>query len=195
MGISGNVDADKTLKAIKLVAGAWLELDWPIPYEVNRVILYDRPNDTDQILAATLIFNDGSTLETGPLANNGGATEYTFPPKVITSLRMNVNQVSGSTENTGLAEIEIYGYPNIAPLAAITASSETPASDQLAVKAIEGCFYKATRRVEATYTVCQYGCQETEYSSPGTLNIYKMHLPPLLVHCKTNSLHPFRASL
>ena len=91
-------------------AGSWLQLNWSVPYTVDKVILYDRPNLNDKILSATLSFSDGSTLTVGPLNNAGAATEYTFSPKVITSMRMTVNTVSGGTQNVGLAEIQVYGY-------------------------------------------------------------------------------------
>jgi len=91
-------------------AGSWLQLNWSVPYTVDKVILYDRPNLNDNILSATLSFSDGSTLVVGPLNNGGAGGEYTFPPKVITSLTMTVNSVSGGTQNIGLAEIEVFGY-------------------------------------------------------------------------------------
>ncbi len=48
-------------------AGAWLKLTWTNVYVVNKVVLYDRTNLNDQILSATLSFNDGSTVQVGPL--------------------------------------------------------------------------------------------------------------------------------
>jgi hypothetical protein len=89
-------------------AGAWIQLNWSIPYNVDRVVLYDRPNVNDQILQATLIFSDGSTLQVGPLNNAGGGVTYTFPSKSITSLRVRVDSVSVNTDNVGLAEIQVY---------------------------------------------------------------------------------------
>jgi LmbE family N-acetylglucosaminyl deacetylase len=93
-------------------SGAWIQLTWSIPYLVDRVVLYDRPNLSDNILSATLSFSDGSTLAVGPLNNGGDGTEYTFPPKVINSLTMTVNTVSITTQNIGLAEIEVFGTPS-----------------------------------------------------------------------------------
>jgi hypothetical protein len=90
-------------------AGAWLRLSWAVPYLVDRVVLYDRPNTADQITAATLTFSDGSTVSVGPLNNTGAATTYSFTPRVITSLTMRVDQVSSSTINVGLSEIEVFG--------------------------------------------------------------------------------------
>lgn len=90
--------------------GAWLQLNWPVSYSVDRVILYDRPNPDDHIMSATLHFSDGSTVPVGPLDNNGGGTEITFPSRTITNIRMTVDSVSLSTGgNVGLSEIEVYG--------------------------------------------------------------------------------------
>ncbi len=89
-------------------AGAWIRLSWWRPYCVDRVVLYDRPNLADQILAGTLQFSDASTLAVGPLDDAGIGTGYTFPPKVITSVQLTVDQVSATTENVGLAEFEAY---------------------------------------------------------------------------------------
>ena len=110
-GVADGYPGDYTREwaTLKQKSGAWLQLTWSSAYLVDRIILYDRPNTGDQILSATLSFSDGSTLQVGPLDNAGGATEYTFTAKVITSVTMTVNQVSSSTNNTGLAEIEVYG--------------------------------------------------------------------------------------
>ena len=91
-------------------AGAWLNLAWSAAYTVNRIVLYDRPDTPDQILGGTILFNDGTTLPVGPLNNGGAATEYRFAIKAITSIRLTVTAVSATTENVGLAEIELYGF-------------------------------------------------------------------------------------
>ena len=90
-------------------AGAWLQLTWEQPQEITRVVLYDRPNSSDQILLATLTFSDGSSVQVGPLINAGTGVAVSFPAKVITSLRMTVNNVSTRTSMVGLAEIEVFG--------------------------------------------------------------------------------------
>jgi hypothetical protein len=89
--------------------GAWLRLAWPSPYRVNRIVLYDRPNLDDNITNATITFSDGSSIVTGPLNNNGSATELTFPVKTCTSLTLTVTGVSNSTYEIGLSEIQVFG--------------------------------------------------------------------------------------
>ncbi len=53
--------------------GAWLKLVWGSAYTVNQVVLYDRPNSTEQITSATLSFSDGSSVTVGALNNDGTA--------------------------------------------------------------------------------------------------------------------------
>jgi uncharacterized repeat protein (TIGR02543 family) len=89
--------------------GAWLNLSWTSPYSVNQVVLYDRPNLDDNITSATLSFSDGSSIVVGPLNNNGTATTYSFPAKVVTGLTMTVTGVSNTTGNAGLSELQVYG--------------------------------------------------------------------------------------
>ena len=104
-------DYTKEWATIGQGAGAWLKLAWSGNYVVNKVVLYDRPNLNDQILSATLTFNDGSTVQVGPLNNGGAAVEIDFAAKTISQMTMTVNTVSGSTQNVGLAEIQVYGSP------------------------------------------------------------------------------------
>jgi hypothetical protein len=92
--------------------GAWLNLAWSAPYSVGQVVLYDRPNLSDNITSATLTFSDGSSIEVGPLNNNGTATTYSFPARVISGLRLTVTGVSSSTTSIGLSEIQVYGTPS-----------------------------------------------------------------------------------
>jgi hypothetical protein len=90
-------------------AGSWLKLTWTSPQTVNKVVLYDRPNPNDQITAGNIQFSDGSSIAIGPLNNDGTATTYTFPARTITSLQLNITGVSASTQNVGLAEMQVYG--------------------------------------------------------------------------------------
>jgi len=84
--------------------GAWLRLGWNTPQSVSRVELYDRPNTTDQVMAGTIEFSDGSVLPVGPLPDDAGqGLELKFPSKSITWLRFTVTAVKQGTQNAGLA--------------------------------------------------------------------------------------------
>ncbi|SHJ87238.1 GlcNAc-PI de-N-acetylase, partial [Tessaracoccus bendigoensis DSM 12906] len=54
--------------------GAWLQLHWDTPQTIDRVYLYDRPNNADHITGATLTFSDNTTIPVPALNNDGSAT-------------------------------------------------------------------------------------------------------------------------
>jgi hypothetical protein len=91
--------------------GAWLQLDWSTPQVVNRVALSDRTNRNDQVLAGTLTFSDGSSVAVGALDNAGAVIELDFSARQITWLRFTVTQVSTTTANVGLEEIQAWNVP------------------------------------------------------------------------------------
>jgi LmbE family N-acetylglucosaminyl deacetylase len=89
-------------------AGSYLHLAFPAAVTLNRVVLYDRPNTSDQITGGTLTFSDGSTVPVPALDNAGVATSISFPGRATTSLRLTVTTVSGTTRSVGLAELQAY---------------------------------------------------------------------------------------
>lgn len=104
-GYPGDSTCEWIAKYTEAKVGAWLQLAWTTPHTIDRIVLYDRPNTSDQITSATITLSDGSTLAVGPLNNDGAATEYTFAPVEVNFLRMTVNSVRG---NVGLSEIEVF---------------------------------------------------------------------------------------
>jgi LmbE family N-acetylglucosaminyl deacetylase/CRISPR/Cas system CMR subunit Cmr4 (Cas7 group RAMP superfamily) len=95
-------------------SGAWIQLHWATPQQIDRVLLYDRPNAADEITGGTLTFSDGSTVTVPGLVNNGGATSVTFPARSVTTVRFTVTSVSEWTQNVGLSEIEAFnGVPPV----------------------------------------------------------------------------------
>ena len=88
--------------------GATLRLDWTTPQTIDRVLLFDRPNLTDQITAGTVEFSDGTTLPVGALPNDASTPfALKFPAKTITWLKFTVTAVKPETQNSGLAEIAV----------------------------------------------------------------------------------------
>jgi len=85
--------------------GAWINLAWSSGVTVSQVILYDRPNLSDNILSGTLSFSDGSTVPVGTLPNNGAGLAVSFAPRSVSWLRFTINNAVGL--NTGLAEIAV----------------------------------------------------------------------------------------
>jgi hypothetical protein len=99
-------DPTREWSAVRQIAGAWITLRWGTPQTIGRVVLHDRINTTDRILSGTLEFSDGSTLAVGALPNDGTGQTIAFPLKTVTSVTLRV--ASGTGENTGLAEFEVY---------------------------------------------------------------------------------------
>ena len=89
-------------------AGSWLKLAWSSAQTFNTIVLYDRPNLSDQITGGNIKFSDGSSVTVPSLNNDGSATTVSFAAKTVTSLKLNITAVSATTQNIGLAEIQVY---------------------------------------------------------------------------------------
>jgi hypothetical protein len=87
-------------------AGSWIQLTWATAREISRVVLHDRINGDDQIMAATLRFSDGTTVAVGTLPNNGAGLAIDFAARSVTWVRLEITTVRGGS--TGLAEFEVY---------------------------------------------------------------------------------------
>ncbi|MDB6136921.1 MAG: putative N-acetylglucosaminyl phosphatidylinositol deacetylase [Verrucomicrobiales bacterium] len=57
--------------------------------------------------AATLTFSNGSTERVPALIKVGGGVTVTFSPWSVTTLRLVVTTVSGTTRNVGIAELPV----------------------------------------------------------------------------------------
>jgi hypothetical protein len=92
-------------------ASAMIRLSWLDAQRVDRVVLFDRPNRIDQIMAGTLVFSDGTTLKTGELPDDGAnGLEVKFAPKKINWLIFVVEKTKGTAQNIGLSEIAVFGH-------------------------------------------------------------------------------------
>lgn len=89
--------------------GAWIELTWPNPVRISRIVLHDRPDPDAQVTAGTLSFSDKSTVSVSALPNDGSSLSVSFPEKTVTSVRFTVGSVSAGTWSTGLSEMEVWG--------------------------------------------------------------------------------------
>ena len=93
-------------------AGSWIQLNWYSAYTVDHVVLYDRPNSADRVLSGTLLFSDGTSVSVGSLPNDGTGLTVTFTPRTVTWIRFTVNSVTSTTENIGLAEMQVFSTTN-----------------------------------------------------------------------------------
>ncbi len=88
---------------------AMVRLSWGQETVVDRVWLFDRPNELDQIRSGMLIFSDGTTIMTGELPDDARkGLEIRFPPKKVKWLIFAVHQVKPGSPNIGLSEIAVF---------------------------------------------------------------------------------------
>jgi hypothetical protein len=73
-------------------------------------VLFDRPNSNDFITGGVLTFSDGSSVNVPPLHNDGSGLEIGFTRRTVTSMRFTVTAVSATTQNVGLAEVQVFGF-------------------------------------------------------------------------------------
>lgn len=91
------------------LVGASCTLTWDKPQTVNRIRLFDRPNDNDHILAGTLTFSDGTEIQVGALPNNGQTPlEVNFDAKTITWVKFTATKASEESEHLGLSEFQVF---------------------------------------------------------------------------------------
>lgn len=108
-------DYSREWAAVGERAGAWLRLQWAAPATVSRVVLFDRPNTSDFITGGTLTFSDGSSVPVPSLVNGGGALEVAFAPRTVSWVKFTVGSTSDTTDNVGLAEMQVFGSLGNAP--------------------------------------------------------------------------------
>lgn len=109
-GYPGNYEAEWATEGGK--SGSTLTLKWSKSYSLDKVVLFDRPNASDQITAGKLTFSDGTSVSFASLPNAGSpGLTVSFPAHATSSLQMTVTGVSASTVNVGLAEIQAFGLP------------------------------------------------------------------------------------
>jgi alpha-glucosidase (family GH31 glycosyl hydrolase) len=90
-------------------AGAWIQLDWARPVNLSRVLLFDRPNQADHIVAGRLVFDNGDTLPVDELPADGRRPAIVdFPERRSRSLRFEITEVSPTTGWVGLSELAAY---------------------------------------------------------------------------------------
>lgn len=99
-------DSTREWAAPGALIGQWIQLNWTSSQTVYRVVLHDRINVDDRILAGMLSFSDGSVVAVGALPNDGAGLMLDFAAKTISWVRFTVTDAQGW--NIGLAEFEVF---------------------------------------------------------------------------------------
>ena len=102
-------DSSREWATVRQGTGAWIQLTWAAAVTLDHVVLYDRPNNSDQVTGGTLTFSNGASVTVGALNNSGAAVSIPFAPRSVTWVRLTVTSVRNSTSNVGLAEFEAWG--------------------------------------------------------------------------------------
>ena len=102
------------------VDGAWIpdeadskktaRMEFEYPEDIYEVVLYDNPSEEDNILNAEILFDDGSSFETGPLDPSGAASRFYPDVKQVQNFRIIVLEAEGT--RAGITEIEAFSKPN-----------------------------------------------------------------------------------
>ena len=89
--------------------GATMRLTWKTPQKIDRIALFDRPNENDNATRSQLTFSDGTTVEVGPLPNDGKTpADVRFPAKTVIWVEWKALAVSDNTLNIGLGEFAVF---------------------------------------------------------------------------------------
>jgi len=105
VGLPGNYTREWATRGE--LSGAWIQLNWSPAVAVQRVVLFDRPNASDQVIAGTLSFGDGSSVLVGALPSDARALIVDVPPRTVSWMRFRIDQAVG--RNTGLSEVQVFG--------------------------------------------------------------------------------------
>lgn len=84
----------------------WIQLNWAENQVVNKIEIYDRYNDIDDVNSGTLTFSDGSTINVTSIPIDGSVKEVTFASKTISWVKFEVT--GGTGVNNGLDEIKVF---------------------------------------------------------------------------------------
>ena len=76
------------------------------PTTLSRVVLYDNPSLTDNVLEASIHLDNGSFYMTGPLEPNGSGTEILFDRTEVEELEISLMKTEGSS--AGFTEVELF---------------------------------------------------------------------------------------
>ena len=89
-----------------------IRLTWSEPQKINRIWLFDRPNNLDQVTSSMLVFSDGTTIPVGPLPDDARkGIEVKFDPKTVRWVALMITGVGINTRNIGLSEFAVFRAP------------------------------------------------------------------------------------
>lgn len=94
-------------------ARPWIQLDWPSPVRVERMLIYPRRGEYAMIESAILSLSDGTRLSVGPFSDDGASLAVGLGGREITWARLAIMRATGS--GVGLAEWVVHGMATALP--------------------------------------------------------------------------------
>lgn len=89
---------------------------------VESIVLYDHPDPEINVLNAVILFDDGTSLETGALDPNGAATMVSVQKPAVSSFTVILTECQG---NAGLTEVEAYRNQPVSDLSFVKLTDGT----------------------------------------------------------------------
>ena len=83
------------------------------PASIYEIVLYDNPSAEDNVKNAVITFDNGKTVETGPLKEAGGGTRIIVDQENVTTFQIRLEDTEG--EYAGLTEVEAYSEKTLLP--------------------------------------------------------------------------------
>ena len=88
---------------------AWLRLEWDAPQKANRIQLFDRPNNQDQVFNGFVLINDQIQYSFGTLMDDASqGLVIQFDETEIHFLHIVIMSVKDNSPNIGLSEVAVY---------------------------------------------------------------------------------------
>ncbi|GAA6027301.1 hypothetical protein JCM8097_002573 [Rhodosporidiobolus ruineniae] len=160
--------------------GAWLLISWSSPVSFNQVVLWDRLNPDDNIVAGRVEFGNGLFVGFGALDPNGAAGMYLNLDSTVTTTSIKVY----ISANIGLAEVQVYLAdlsaldplsllsPSYLPTTTTTTSTSTSTSTNTAAPAPTGSniapLSSASASAEGPKTPASYAVSGVDGPFPDT---------------------------
>lgn len=100
--------------------GAWVpdendlektaDFEFVSPENIYEIVLYDNPSEEDNIRNAEILFDNGTSFETGPLDPSGAASHFYPDVKQVRGFRISVLETEGT--RAGITEVEAFCEPS-----------------------------------------------------------------------------------
>lgn len=149
-------------------------ITWNSAQNISKVVLYDIPDDTSNVISGSLKFSDGTTVQFKELDATGVGTEVAVfdTPVVATSVTITVNG-DDNTVSVGLAEAEFYDAAgnNVALNASGASASSVGINgdpDTWNPEYYTGDWYSPTHLYDGYFNVMSY--ENCEWSSASEAN-------------------------